>query len=121
MNNQPYSSDENETAAPFLRADGPEFTSIDDPKLKWPPYVLAMLKLGRILTQKEHIKREVTAEQISRYFQKYQLARYRPAEIRELFDCNNCYLVGGGIQVEGYQLSKPYRSFPHYKFTFTRL
>lgn len=102
----------------------PEFTSIDDPNLNWPPFVLAMLRLGRILTQKEHIRRELTAQQVSRLMERHRLEVhrvYRPLEIRENFEYYGCYIVGGGVKVEGYELSISYKNFRHYHFTFTRI
>jgi hypothetical protein len=112
-------------AAPKIAAvDDPDFTSIDDPTLKWRPFVLAMLRVGRILTKDVWVAREIRAEQISRIMDKRikEVGEfYKPGEIRQQFDYHNRFFSGGGIVVEGTELPYPYRSAPHFHFTFTKL
>lgn len=99
------------------------FISIDDPHLKWPPYTLAMLRIGRILTAKQDVRREIRAEYISKLMHKHrnQMPQlYTGLEIREQIRYLG-YLSGGGITVQVYELPYKYRSAPHYHFTFTKV
>ena len=101
------------------------FISIDDPKLKWPCFVLAMLRVGRILTAKESVAREVTAQRVSRVMQRHHTNMpyvYQPKEIRENFKYYGSYLCGGGIQIEWYELPEERDGSPiWYHFTFSRI
>jgi hypothetical protein len=103
----------------------PDFTSIDDPNIKWPCFELAMLRAGRILTRRTLVRREISAKQISSVMERHRDkvgAQYKPKEIRELFGNYGCYFTGGGIRVEGQQVSEWKRSvLPHYTFTFSRI
>lgn len=99
------------------------FLSIDDPNLKWPPFHLAMLRAGRILTAKQDIRREIRAEYISKVMNKHsnQMPQlYSGLEIREQIQYLG-FLSGGGIIIEISELPFKYRSSPHYHFTFTKI
>jgi hypothetical protein len=98
------------------------FQSLDDPTLHWPDFELAMLRIGRILTAKQDVRREIRAEYISKLMKKHRKEMpwvYTGREIREKFQPLG-YLAGGGIQIEISELPFKYRGAPHYHFTFTK-
>jgi len=102
----------------------PLFLPIDEPNSGLPPFVVTMLKLCQIITNIEPVKREIKAETISRWthqFRNILPCTYTGLEIRELFLSHGCYLAGGGVIIEGYELDQNYRSAPHYNFTFKQI
>ena len=100
----------------------PQFFSLDG-DVKLPQFIVAMLRVGQILTAKESIVREVTAEQISKIMNRNRntIPCFRPREIRESWEYYHCYQEGGGVQIEGYELPFAYRGPRHYHFTFSKL
>ena len=112
--------------APTQAVEDPDFTSIDDPNIKWPPFMLSMLRVGRILLKNVNTRHDVTAQQISRVMERHHSevgTLYKPLEIRELIGNYCCLIVGGGIQVEAQKLdlSGPSKRCPYYRFTFTKI
>ena len=102
------------------------FISIDDPNIKWPPFMLSMLRVGRILLKSVNARHDVTAEQISRTMErhKHEVGMvYKALEIRQLIGNYCCHFTGGGIQIEAEELhySTPCTRCPYYRFTFTKL
>ena len=104
----------------------PSFTSIDDPNIKWPPFMLSMLRVGRILLKNVNTRHDVTAQQISRTMERHKSEVgmvYKALEIRQLIGNYCCLIIGGGIQVEAEKLdlSGPSKGCPYFRFTFTKL
>lgn len=117
-------SNTNKTNQTTVLDEQTEFISIDDPNLNWPPFVLSMLKVGRILTKKEAERFEITAAQVSRCMQSHinEIKNvYRGREIRMLFGYYGGYLVGGGIKIEAQEYYPNNSTVKHYHFSFTRL
>jgi hypothetical protein len=101
----------------------PDFVSIDDPNIHWPPFMLSMLQVGRILTRRTLVRHGMTAQQISSAMVRHRHKvgmEYRPREIRELIGNYLCYFTGGGIKVEAQQVSSS-KFGPDYSFTFSRI
>jgi len=102
--------------------DDPDFISIDDPKIRWPTFVLSMLRIGRVITAKEKWRSGITATQISKWMERAKVGEtYKGREIRENFEFYNLWLTGGGIQISAQEMDVPYRGPRQYYFTFTRL
>ena len=104
--------------------DKAEWVSIDDPNLKWRPFILSMLRIGRILTKRENRRTGITGAQISRLMNKHRSELpdvYTGREIRDQFEYYGCWLVGGGIQISGDEMPVPYRGPKQYYFTIERL
>jgi hypothetical protein len=101
------------------------FISIDGPiQHRTQRFPFTMLRLGRILTAKEWVVREITLARLGRLMTKHQHdlpGYYTPKEIHEqLFEWGE--LRGGGIGVEWLELGRrSSRSIPDYHFTFTRI
>ena len=107
-------------------AEDHNFISIDDPNINWPPFMLSMLRVGRILLKNVNARHDVTAEQISRTMErhKHEVGMvYKALEIRQLIKNYCCLIIGGGIQIEAEELhySTPSTRCPYYRFTFTKL
>jgi hypothetical protein len=101
----------------------PDFISIDDPKVKWPEFTLAMLKTARILLKNDNWRPEITASKFARVMRKHKAtihATYSAWEINDLFSYYGCWLEGGGIQISGERYTEaPHK--PRYIFSVTRL
>jgi len=103
----------------------PDFIPIDGPILhRSQRFPFTMLRLGRILTAKEWVVREITLARLGRLMTKHQHelpAYYTPKEIHEqLFHWAE--IRGGGIRIEWLELGRATaRSIPDYHFTFSRI
>jgi hypothetical protein len=88
-----------------------------------PDFIVAMLRVGKLLTANSWEVREVTAKRISRIMERHKNDMpwiYKPKEICEKWEYYNCYIEGDGMKIEGAEVPIKYRSVPHYQFTFTK-
>jgi hypothetical protein len=117
-----YSGDQKNTPPPLPNLD---FRSIDGPITHWSQrFPIAMLRVGRILLKNDDEVMNVPAEKISGLMAKHsnEIPEYSGMEIRDHVHLLCGEIRGGGIRVEWTQDSnRPYRSIPHYDFTFSRI
>ena len=102
-----------------------DFDPIDGVDTGLPPFVVAMLTIGQIVTAKDYERREVTAETITRWMRKHRAlipSAYRPKEIRDQLWRYGGEIRGNSVKIEWNELpARHYGSVPHYHFTFTKL
>jgi hypothetical protein len=85
-----------------------------------PDFHVAMLKVGKVLLADSWEVREVTAQRISKIMTRHHFGRYKPKEIRELWEYHHYYIQGANIQIEASEMPIPYRGPRHYLFTFKK-
>jgi hypothetical protein len=85
-----------------------------------PDFHVAMLKAGKVLLGNAWEVREVTAQRIAGIMKRHHLGRYKPKEIRELWEYHHYYIHGANIQIEANEMPLPYRGPRHYLFTFKK-
>lgn len=98
---------------------------IDGPINDWRQrFPIAMLRVGRILLKKTGEVMNISETRVSRLMAKHrnEIPGYSPLQIREELHKFPGEIRGGGIKIEWTEnLHKPYRSVPHYDFTFSRI
>lgn len=103
-----------------------DFLSIDGKILHWSEkFRISMLRIGRILLKNDSEVLRVSAERVSKLMTKHRNeipAEYTGLEIREQVHLRIGEFTGGGIRVGWSEdRDKPYRSVPHFDFTFSRI
>ncbi len=103
-----------------------DFLSIDGKILHWSEkFRISMLRVGRVLLKNDSEVINVSAARISRIMTKHRNeipAEYTGLEIREQVHLRIGEFTGGGIRVGWSEdRDKPYRSVPHFDFTFSRI
>ena len=87
-------------------------------------FPIAMLRVGRILLKNTGEVMNVPETRVSRLMTKHrnEIPEFTPLQIREELHKYGGEIRGGGIRIEWMEnLHKPYRSVPHYDFTFSRI
>jgi hypothetical protein len=102
-----------------------DFCSIDGLVQDWRQrFPVSMLRVGRILLKNTNEVMGVSEARVSKLMARHrpEISEYTPLQIREeLYECGG-EIRGGGIKIEWMEnLHKPYRSVPHYDFTFSRI
>jgi hypothetical protein len=103
----------------------PDFYSIDGPVMDWSQrFPIAMLRVGRLLLKNGSEVMGVSETRVSKLMAKHrnEIPEYGPLQIREELHKWGGEIRGGGIKIEWAEnLHKPYRSVPHFDFTFSRI
>jgi len=102
------------------------FLPIDDPITHWKQkFPITMLKVGRMLTAKTLVAREVTTVRLSRFMARHKdelPGYYTPKQIHEQLHDQGGEILGGGIHIEWQELyHDTRRQIPRYHFTFSRI
>ena len=102
-----------------------DYAPIDIMNSSLPCFVVTMLRLAQILTEKQPERTELTAQQVSRLMQRHRNhlpKRYTGREIRHLAGPLGNELRGGGVHIEWHEIIAREGHIPaHYHFTFSRL
>jgi hypothetical protein len=121
-----HSDNNPETPSTLPTLEDLDFLPIDGKVLHWSEkFRISMLRIGRILLKKDAEVLRVSAERVSKLMTKHRNeipAEYTGLEIREQVHLRIGEFTGGGVRVGWSEdRDKPYRSVPHYDFTFSRI
>lgn len=108
-----------------ISTDDRDFCSLDDDK-GWSPFMIALLRLGAILTKDGDSVREMMDTKVCKLLSKYrnQIHHiFRPKELRNLLEYECPEIRGGGVKVEWIDITyenRP-RAPKRYYFNFDRI
>ena len=119
-------SDQTEKPSTPLPPLDPDFYSIDGPVQDWTQkFPISMLRIGRIILKNDSEVMNVSAAKISRLMAKHRNelpGEYTALQIREELYKYHGEIRGGGVKIEWSENPyKPYRTAPHYTFSFSRI